>query len=254
MFGAYYGVSGGTDLFDLESRIGVCMTSESETSKRRRPPTIDLTATEVESEKPASAQAAGPELNEGAPVKEEASESSSFVHSGSSIGTMVASGAAGAIVVAAIVAVLDLSGYLPRSQPAVQPAAPAAAADSKAIADMTAQLNKIQNALGAQQQPDPALVSRLTAIDAAEKSLRDSIAALNTRVDQAAGSAQAAQAQAKSATDAADTAKSTAQGGVPRDDIDKLTGRIAALESTVKSLSDSVKQLAEGADDGAARL
>src|SRR5581483_8235889 len=104
MFGAYYGVSGGTDLFDLESRIGVCMTSESETSKRRRPPTIDLTATEVESEKPASAQAAGPELNEGAPVKEEASESSS-VHSGSSIGTMVASGAAGAIVVAAIVAV-----------------------------------------------------------------------------------------------------------------------------------------------------
>lgn len=224
------------------------MTSESETSKRRRPPTIDLTATEVDSEKPAAAEHAADDA-------QAAAAESAPAGSRSSIWPIVASVAAGAIVVAAIVAAivaaLEFSGYLPGRQPAVQPAASASPTDSKAIADITAQLNKIQNALAAQQQPDPALVSRLAAIEAAAKAQHGSVAALSTRIDQVAGSAQAAQAQAKSATDAADTAKSTAQGGVTRGDIDKLTDRIAALESTVKSLSD--KQQASSADDGAAR-
>ena len=78
--------------------------------------------------------------------------------------------------------------------------------------------------------------------------------ALNTRVDQIAGAAQAAQQQAKSAADAADTAKSTAQGGVTHSDIDALAGRIAALESTVKALSDNITRQNTSADDGAARL
>ncbi len=223
------------------------MTSESESPKRRRPPTIDLTATEIESEKPASAQDAAPDRKDDGP--ESAGSGSA---SNSNIMPVLASAALGAVVVAAIFVVLDQSGYLPRRQPAVQPVA--STADGKAIADITAQLNDIQGALAAQQQPNPALVSRLTAIDAAEKSLRDSVAALSTRVDQVAGAAQAAQVQSKSAADAADTAKSTAQSGVARGDIDALTGRIAALESTVKSLSDIVKQQAASASDGAARL
>jgi len=225
------------------------MTSESESPKRRRPPTIDLTATEVESEKPASAQDTGPESKDDAP---ESTPPGSSSGSGLNIVPLLASAAIGAIVVAALFAVLDLSGYLPRRQLTAPPAA--STADSKAIADITAQLDKIQGALAAQQQPNPALVSRLTAVDAAEKSLRDSVAALSTRVDQVAGAAQVAQAQSKSAADAADTAKSTAQSGVTRDDIDKLTGRIATLESTMKSLSDNVTRQTASANDGAARL
>jgi len=113
----------------------------------------------------------------------------------------------------------------------------------------------MQGAVAA-QQPDPALVSRLASVEATTKSLGDSLNTLTSRVDQVATAAQGAQAQAKSAADVADAAKTSAQGGIARSDLDALTSRIAALESTVKSLSDSVSHQTAGggADDGAARL
>jgi hypothetical protein len=219
------------------------MTSESDSTSRRRPPTIDLTATEIGTEKPASAQDAGPDHKTDAPE-------SAPARSGSIMKPALAGAAIGAIVIAAGIAGLDLAGYLPLRQPTTQAIGPAPAADNKAIADITAQLNKIQGAISA-QQTDPTLVSRLTAAEAATKSLNDSVTALNTRVDQIAGTAQVAQAQAKSAADAA---KSTAQGSVTHGDIDALTGRVAALETTAKSLSENRKQQTTSANDGAARL
>ncbi len=222
------------------------MTSESDSTSRRRPPTIDLTATEVGTEKPASAQDAGPDLKTDAPE-------SAPARSGSIMKPALAGAAIGAIVIAAGIASLDIAGYLPLRQPTTQAIGPAPAADNKAIADITAQLNKIQGAIST-QQIDPTLVSRLTAAEAATKSLTDSVTALNTRVDQIAGTAQAAQAQAKSAADAADAAKNTAQDGVTHGDIDALTSRITALETTVKSLSDNVTRQTTSADDGVARL
>ncbi len=170
--------------------------------------------------------------------------------------TALAGGAAGAIAIAAIIVALQATGHWPvREGEAPVASAPAAAPDDAAIADLTAQLNKIQSTLAA-QQPDPALVSRLASVEATTKSLGDSLNTLTSRVDQAATAAQGAQAQAKSAADVAGAAKTSAQGGIARSDLDALTSRIAALESTVKSLSDSVSHQAAGggADDGAARL
>ncbi len=227
------------------------MTSESDSTSRRRPPTIDLTATEVGTEKPASARDAMAGVKD-SDRDDEAGETAP-ARSGSIMKPALAGAAIGAVVIAAIFAGLDLLGYLPLRQPTVQATTPAPAADNKAIADITTQLNKIQGALSVQQQ-DPALVSRLAAMEATTKSLGDSVTALGTRVDQIAGAVQAAQAQAKSAADAADAAKSTAQGGVARSDIDALNSRIAALESTVKSLSDNVTHQTASANDGAARL
>jgi hypothetical protein len=225
------------------------MTSESDNTPGRRPPTIDLTATEVGPEKSAESEAQAKD--------ETPSSASAETTSGPRwhIMTALAGGAAGAIAIAAIIVALQASGHWPvREGEAPVASAPAAAPNEAAIADLTAQLNKIQSALAA-RQPDPAL-SRLTSVEATTKSLGDSLNTLTSRVDQATTAAQGAQAQAKSAADVAGAAKTSAQGGIARSDIDALISRIAALESTVKSLSDSVSHQAAGggADDGAARL
>jgi hypothetical protein len=237
--------------------------SEPDSTPRRRPPTIDLTATEVE--KPAAAQE---------PSQEPATEPAAANAPGSSgqqtdkpapgrprssVKTAVAGIVAGAIAVVAIGAGLWFGGYVP---PGLLPVSPnAQPPNSAAIAEISARLNKIEGAIATQQQqpvppsqPDPALVSRLAAAEAATKSLNDSLAALKHRVDDAAAAAQNALAQAKSASAAADAAKSAAQTGVARSDIDALAARIAALESTIKTLADDLKHETATADDRAARL
>ena len=227
------------------------MTSESDSTPHRRPPTIDLTATEVGPDKPA--ESAAPAKDKAPPS---ASAETTANSSRSHIMTALAGGVAGAIAITAIVVALQATGHWPvREGEAPVASAPAAAPNDAAIADLTAQINKIQSGLAA-QQPDPALVSRLASVEATTKSLDDSLSTLSSRIDQAATVAQGAQAQAKTAADAADTAKTVAQGGIARGDLDALTSRVAALESIVKSLSDTVSHQAAGggADDGAARL
>ena len=238
--------------------------SEPDSTPRRRPPTIDLTATEVDAEKPAAAQEPSQE-----PAKEPATANapgSSGQQTGkpapdrprSAIKTAVAGIAVGAIAVVAIGAGLWFGGYVP---PGLLPASPSAQpTDTAAIADISARLNKIEGAIATQRQPtsppqpDPALASRLAAAEAATKSLTDSLAALTHRIDDAAAAAQNALAQAKSASTAADAAKSAAQPDVARSDLDALAARIAPLESTVKTLADDLKHETATADDRAARL
>jgi hypothetical protein len=94
----------------------------------------------------------------------------------------------------------------------------------------------------------------LAAAEAATKSLSDTLAALTHRVDDAAAAAQNALAQAKSASTAADAAKSAVQPDVTRSDLDALAARIAPLESAVKTLADDIKHETATADDRAARL
>jgi hypothetical protein len=240
------------------------MTSEPDSTPRRRPPTIDLTATEVDAEK--SAASSQPGTSEPAPA--DARPDTGQQTSGpapsrprSSIKSAVAGivgGAAGAIAVIAIGAGLWFGGYVP---PGLLPASPTAQPpNSAAIAEISARLNKIEGAIATQQkpvpppQPDAALVSRLAAAEAATKSLSDSLAALTRRTDDVAAAAQNALAQAKSASTAADAAKSAGQAGVARSDLDALAARIAPLESTVKTLADDIKHETATADDRAARL
>ena len=240
--------------------------SEPDSTPRRRPPTIDLTATEVDAEKPAAAQEPSQE-----PAKEPAtvnapSEGSSGQQSGgpaagrprSRVMTTVAGAVLGAIAVVAIGAGLWFGGYVP---PGLLPVSPGAQpTNSAAIAEISARLSKIEGAIATQQKPvpppqtDPALASRLAAAEAATKSQSDSLAALTRRVDDVAAGAQNALAQAKSASTAADAAKSAAQADVARSDLDALAARIATLESTVKTLADGLKHETAGADDRAARL
>lgn len=238
------------------------MTSEPDSTSGRRPPTIELKATEVGAEQPAAARQSGETdpATAGAQTEGSSSQAPGGPAAGrprSHIVTAIGGVVAGALAVAAIGAGLWFGDYLPTREPASVPSAQPS--NNAAVAEISARLKKIESALQAQQpappqQPDPALVSRLAAAEATAKSLGDSLAALNRRVDDVAVAAQNALAHATAASTAADAAKSAAQTDVARSDIDALAARIAALESAQKALAAEVTRRGASADDRVARL
>jgi hypothetical protein len=219
------------------------MTSEPDSTLRRRPPTIDLTASEVEEEKPASAKP----LDTGESATRRAGRNFTDHLSRHAIGAV-----AGAIVMAAILAGLWLADYVPPREPGVPASAPAA--NSTALDGISSRLDSIQAALTTQQQSGAALASRMTAAEATTKSLGEALAALTTRLDSVATTAQGALGQAKEVSAAAGQAKTAAQAAVQHSDLDALAGRVAELETAVKTLSRDAASKPPGANDSAVRL
>ncbi len=235
----------------------------SDSAPGRRPPTIELTATEVEQPKSPQEAAEGqaePQAEAAASSGKEPQDASNpqaatqeapgpqVPGSRGSLWTHAISAAIGAIAAAAVLVGLWLFGFtLARDVVNSQLAAQDNGSPGAANAEITARLDKIERALQT-PKPDtatvpPALSNRLTAVETQAKTLVDSAAALNHRVDDVAATAQAAQKQAAtSAASAQEAAKNAAQAGVQRGDLDALTSRIAALESAVKTLSDQVAQ------------
>jgi hypothetical protein len=226
------------------------MTSEPDRTPRRRPPTIDLTAKEVEPDAPSSARGSAADAAEGRTTHKEASgepNHSNFLARASpyAVGTIV-----GAIVVGAIMAGFWMAGVVPLHE-TTAPSAQGAKVTS--TDDISTRLDKIQQALQA-PQPDQAVAARVAAAEAQTKALGDSLAALDRRLDEVAAASQSALTQAKNAAAAADAATNAARTDVQHNDIDALSNRIGALESTTKSLATDVAQRTSSADDRAARL
>jgi hypothetical protein len=256
------------------------MTSEPDNKPGRRPPTIELKATEIE--KPAAGQqdaGAGPTA-EGAPSNQEPPQAASEETAAGPrpFGLRAAIGAALAVVIVAVIgAGLWLEGFdpfhqgahlgAPTAATAPDAAPPAAitsattAPSSAAVDEIAARLDKIERAIQA-QRPEAALGNRLTAAEAQTKSLGDSLAALNRRVDGVAATSLSAAKQADAASAAADAAKNAAnyaatssdQKSVQQADVDALAERMTALESAVKGLADNAARQASNTDDTAARL
>lgn len=228
--------------------------SEPEGNPGRRPPTIELTAKEID--KPAAPPGAG-----AAEAAGDGPAQGNGERAGAIFGTRVKSHAIsallGAVAMLALIGVLRLSGFVPSRQ-VVAPAAPAAATDAasptaKTPGDIAARHDKIEGAIEA-QRTEPPPDTGAAEVQAQAKSLGDSLAALSRRVDDIAAMAEAAQKTADAAAAAADAANSAGQANLQRSDVDALTRRIAALESVVKSLSDQVAQRTSAADDRAVRL
>ncbi|MGB7079126.1 MAG: hypothetical protein WBD53_18225, partial [Xanthobacteraceae bacterium] len=262
------------------------MTSEPAGPDERHPPTIELKATEVQnpgqdtpqgsgqdtasspagaaetsgSEPSDSARQHGPGPTETTPPPARGSSQMIF-HAMSAI--------VGAVVAAAIVAGLWIGGIVPPRQgtepsatapSATAPSATAssATAPSSEVQDLAARVGKLEHA--AQNQPNQqAVTGRLAALEAQTKSLDDSLAALNHRLDGIAGTsdsaakqAAAAQSAAQAAKTASDQASQASQAGVQKSDFDALAARVAALESTAKGLAEATSQASS--DDRAARL
>lgn len=245
--------------------------SDPDNPSRRRPPTIDLTAQEVETE------AAGP--SEGAPGTAQKSTRRNFA--GPTASQAIAA-AAGALIAAAIIAILWSAGIIPSRDSTAPPQS------VQATPDVSAQLNKIESELQRRTPapaPDPALTSKLAALEAQTKTVGDSLAALNRRLDDvavaaksageradaaaaaaktagehadaAAGAAKSAGARADAASAAAkqtaQSAQTTAQSAVQRSDLDALSHRIAALDQKITTLGNATAQLPTSTDDRAAR-
>jgi hypothetical protein len=252
------------------------MTSESDSTSGRRPPTIELTATEVEQPKasrdtaPPSAAAENsarvdaprPQAAAENPAPQTEPDPKPAAKSESRLLAHAVSAVIGAVAAAAVLVGLWLSGFILARDVVTQSTAPApGTAASSLNADISVRLDKIEHAIQSPvQAPRPetatipaALGNRLAAAESQTKALGDSLAVLNRRLDDVAATAQIAQKQATGASTAADAAKDAGQASVQHSDMDALAGRIAALESAVKTLSEDVAHPAP-ANDQAARL
>ncbi len=221
------------------------MTSEPDSTSRRRPPTIDLTATEVETDAP----------------RQQAEQGDAKARAGLNFGGRLVAPAlaalAGAVLTAALGAGLWFAGVVP---PQSTTAPKATRGPSNAvIEEINARLDKIEAVLRA-PQPDSGLTTRMSSAEAQLKLLNDSLAALNRRVDDVAvtakdalGRADAAATAAHNAAIAANAAKGTAQTGVQRSDLDALAARIATLETSIKTLSAATASRTSSMQDRAAR-
>jgi hypothetical protein len=258
------------------------MTSEPDSTSRRRPPTIDLTATEVKAEKSA------PETGESGAAGSDNAQAEPHQRAGGNVagrfGWHVVSALVGAVVVAAIGAGIWYAGILPPQTVAPPSSAPSSSASpsapspsNDAVSALSAQLDKIQAELQP-QAGDTALAKRIADLEAQTKTFSDSLAAINRRLDEIAVAAQTAREHADAATTAAQSATASAsaataaangatenanaaaqavkgvtQSSVQQSDLDALAARIAALENSIKSLSTVTTNVATSADDRAAR-
>jgi hypothetical protein len=200
------------------------MTSESDSIPRRRPPTIDLTATEVKTERPAAEPGREESQPHASAGPDEREERASGAPGGRSQPHALIGAAIGAVVMAVILVGLWLAGVVPTPNGSLT-------GTNNTASGISAQFDKIQAELQA-QPPEQALATRLTSAEAQSKSLSDSLAALSRRLD-----------------DVAVAAKASVQHG----DLGALAGRIAALEDNVKTLSENVAHRPASADDRAAR-
>jgi hypothetical protein len=241
------------------------MTSESDNTGRR-PPTIELAATEVATS--AAEPAAGPAESADTRAAEEAPASSNASSptggkqqtssaSSSRLKLHITGALIGAVIMAAALAALWLTDLIPArdgtaghtlasntSAPAtLSPTPPPNQAPSQAQSqtpDLSARLDKIERAIEA-QRTEPALGNRIGGVEAQAKSLGNDVAALQRRIDEIAASGQSAAKQADTALNAAEAAKSASEAAnkmeVQRGDLDAVASRIMALESAVKGLA-----------------
>jgi len=270
------------------------MTSESDNKAGRRPPTIELRATEVGNSAPSppsgGTEAAGdgvaahrsPGASE--PPRETAAQSNAAESSapGPNVAdagvreppltgqssrhftSHAASALLGAVATAAIVGGVWLAGFIPTRNAA----APAGAMSetsppthSPADADVAARLDKIERAILG-QRPEPAIANRIAAVEEQTKSLGNSVAALGGRIDEIASASQSAVKQADAAHAAAEAATSASQAtnqtmsqnSAQRGSIEALADRVVTLENAVKTFTAAATESAPEIDDRPARL
>ena len=224
--------------------------------KKRVPPTIDLTVTEMPT------GAAGPQQSEPSPTASEppraAQEPRSIpaqkappANSGS-VSRYIA-GVAGAVTMTVILFGLWLTGLLPVRYEAAPGSTQQLAADSKAIDAFSQRVSKIEETISKMQ----ASGERLTAAENTLKSLDIALAALNKRSDAAVANAAQGRARADEAMMAVNDLRASVEatksssGGISATDFDTLQQRIAALEQSARAAREEIAKTSSG--DSAAR-
>jgi hypothetical protein len=155
-----------------------------------------------------------------------------------------------------------LARLIPPAAPAPGPAPAAAApsappADTKTIDELTARIAKLEAAAAVPRPPapipDPAVISRLGALETAVKPLGEGISANSKRDEELATGLRDAQARLDTTAKALDAfvaAQRDQPAPATKADLDKLDARITTIETATKSLAD--KAAAAGAADKSA--
>jgi hypothetical protein len=236
---------------------------------KRRPPTIDLKATEVGSE-PAAGTQAGP----GA----EASSASGTPRWHAALAwlppdfpwQLIAAGAGGAVITLAVLAmfgafssrddsVMAVDTRLARAedqlrQLAARPAP--VAGDPKAVDDLSGRIARLETIVATPKAPiaDPALANRIATLEGDLKALGERVGVLGRRNDEIASIAGEARSRADAAAAAVAELKKApapAAPAVEHKEIEALNTRIAALERAAKAMEAQLGARAAG--DGADR-
>lgn len=207
----------------------------------RRPPTIELTATEIPSEQKtqntANASGPSPSPGEAEPPRDarpsDKPQAATSERSSRGVLGLLAAGGAGALLVVLLGGAVWV-GMLLGTRSAIREQPVAAAAPT----------------------PDPALTSRIAGAEDTAKSAASEIAALRGRIDEIAAAARTAQSRAEAAASTADAAQKAPAtvADAARTDIDALSSRVADVERAVTDLRNAIEKKNTQADDKASRL
>jgi hypothetical protein len=221
------------------------MTSEPDSKPGRRPPTIELKATEVE--RPEATAPTGETAAADTPPPESSSPASpnppSNAGAGRGLKTYALGAILGAVAMLVIVAALRFTGVIPYRENAA-PALPAAPESSVGAMQpapnnesaLSERLDRLERAFQA-QRTEPPQSNRTAAAEAQTKALSDSVAALSRRLDDIAATSQ-------SAAKTADAAQATAEAA--------KSARANASQSATQAANDAVSKAASEAASQAA--
>ena len=216
----------------------------------RRPPTIDLKATEVggESAKGTSeGAAASPSVSE----RMRAWLPSDFSNFPWPVAAAVAGGAVLTLLVLALAGVFSgrdeglvaVDTRLARVENQLRDAAakpPLIASDSKAVDELSGRVARLETVIATPRPPvtDPALANRIATLEGDLKALGERVGVLGRRNDDIAAIAGEARTRADAAAAAVAELKKTPAGApaVQPAEIEALTNRIAALERAAKAM------------------
>ena len=217
----------------------------------RRPPTIDLKATEVggESAKGTSeGAAASPSVSE----RMRAWLPSDFSNFPWPVAAAVAGGAVLTLLVLALAGVFSgrdeglvaVDTRLARVENQLRDAAakpPLIASDSKAVDELSGRVARLETVIATPRPPvtDPALANRIATLEGDLKALGERVGVLGRRNDDIAAIAGEARTRADAAAAAVAELKKTPAGApaVQPAEIEALTNRIAALERAAKAMA-----------------
>src|SRR5262245_4912484 len=255
-------------------------------SSGRRPPTIDLTATEIESPGPAAKPA-------DASTRASAAAESSSGHTAradepgsgrvSGAGTVktsrwlspnvpwvpIGAGVAGGALVLAVLGIANLimgpdtgtsalnarlAGLEQRIRDVAARPLPAGS-DPRALDDVAARLAKLEAATATPRPggTDPALANRIANIEGQVKALSESVSVLGRRTDEAVTAAREARQRAEAG---ADSAQKAAPGvpAIERSELEALANRVAAVERNEKVVATELAKRPVDAGDRSLRL
>ena len=224
--------------------------------KKRAPPTIDLTITEMPAGAARPQQAESPPTaSEPPPAAQEPPSTPAQKAPPATSGSVsrYIAGAAGAVTMTVILFGLWLTGLLPVRYEASPGSTQQLAADSKAIDAFSQRVSKIEETISKMQ----ASGERLTAAENTLKSVDIALAALNKRSDAAVANAAQGRARADEAMMAVNDlrasidATKSSSGGISATDFDTLQQRIAVLEQSAKAAREEIAKTSSR--DSAAR-